>query len=65
MLVLMLSVIVLLALGGCACVFWTARGDAPRWARAVSKATLLGGEVARAANRGPRTQQDGQSNMDG
>jgi uncharacterized protein YceK len=57
MLVLMLSVVVLLLIGGCACVFWAARGDAPRWARGVAKATLLGSELARSASRNSRSQQ--------
>ncbi|MEU6472314.1 hypothetical protein ABZ927_03130 [Streptomyces massasporeus] len=57
MLVLMLSVVVLLVMGGCVCVFWAARGDAPRWARGVAKATLLGSELARSASRNSRSQQ--------
>ncbi|MEU7421469.1 MULTISPECIES: hypothetical protein [Streptomyces] len=39
----MLALIGVLALviAGCACVWWTSRADdAPRWARAVSAATL-------------------------
>lgn len=51
MLVLILSVVVLLVLGGCACVFWAARGGAPRWARGVAIVTLLGSELATAASR--------------
>ncbi|MCX3292053.1 hypothetical protein OR263_36050 [Streptomyces sp. NEAU-H22] len=57
MLVLVLSVVVLLLVGGCVCVFWAARGDAPRWARGVARATLLGSELARSASRNPRSQQ--------
>ncbi|GAA4308246.1 hypothetical protein GCM10023086_27120 [Streptomyces venetus] len=57
MLVLILSVVVLLLIGGCVCVFWAARGDAPRWARGVAKVTLLGSELARSANRGSRSQR--------
>ncbi|MFJ3512064.1 hypothetical protein [Streptomyces luteogriseus] len=57
MLVLVLSVVALLLVGGCVCVFWAARGDAPRWARGVARATLLGSEVARSASRSPRSQQ--------
>jgi uncharacterized protein YceK len=52
MLVLVLSLVVLAVLGGCACVYWTARGDAARWARVVSRVTLLGSEVARSVPRG-------------
>ncbi|CAL9523358.1 hypothetical protein SUDANB108_03914 [Streptomyces sp. enrichment culture] len=51
-LILILSAVVLLVVGGCVCVFWTARGDAPRWARGVAKVTLLGSELAGAASRG-------------
>jgi flagellar basal body-associated protein FliL len=59
MLVLILSVVVLLVIGGCFCVFWAARGDAPRWARGAAKATLLGSELARSASRNSRSQQSG------
>ncbi|MFB6844116.1 hypothetical protein ACFCXS_04485 [Streptomyces sp. NPDC056373] len=59
MLVLILSVVVLLLIGGCVCVFWAARGDAPRWARGVAKVTLLGSELARSTSRSSRTQSDG------
>ncbi|MEW2809910.1 hypothetical protein AB0929_22805 [Streptomyces massasporeus] len=59
MLVLMLSVVVLLVIGGCVCVFWAARGDAPRWARGVAKVTLLGSELARSASRNSRSRQIG------
>ncbi|MDQ0828430.1 MULTISPECIES: hypothetical protein [Streptomyces] len=52
MLVLILSIALLLVIGGCVCVFWDARGDAPRWARGVAKATLLGSELARSASSG-------------
>jgi hypothetical protein len=56
MLVLILSVVVLLVIGGSVCVYWAARGDAPRWARGVAKVTLLGSELARSAGRSSRTQ---------
>ncbi|MGI5367090.1 hypothetical protein C9J60_33590 [Streptomyces sp. A244] len=59
MLVLILSVVVLLVIGGCVCVYWAARGDAPRWARGVAKVTLLGSEIARSASRSSRSQQSG------
>jgi hypothetical protein len=51
MFVLILLVVLLLVIGGCACVYWDARGDAPRWARGVAKATLLGSELASSASR--------------
>ncbi|MEU3890098.1 hypothetical protein [Streptomyces sp. NPDC029041] len=60
MLVLILSVVVLLVIGGSVCVFWTARGDAPRWARGVAKATLLGSELAQSAGRSSRSRQSGE-----
>ncbi|MEU0250599.1 hypothetical protein ABZ192_41180 [Streptomyces sp. NPDC006235] len=59
MLVLVLSVVVLLVIGGCVCVFWAARGDAPRWARGVAKVTLLGSELARSASRKSSSSQSG------
>ncbi|MBB6418337.1 hypothetical protein [Streptomyces sp. AK010] len=59
MLVLVLSVVVLLVIGGCVCVFLTARGDAPRWARGVAKATLLGSGLARSASRNSRSRRSG------
>ncbi|GGV89644.1 hypothetical protein [Streptomyces massasporeus] len=65
MLVLMLSVVVLLVIGGCVCVFWAARGDAPRWARGVAKATLLGSELARSSNRNSRSQNGGDDSSSG
>ncbi|UUU23623.1 hypothetical protein [Streptomyces sp. DSM 40750] len=66
MLVLILSVVVLLVIGGCVCVFWAARGDAPRWVRGVAKATLLGSEVTRSASGKSRTQggQDNSNTLD-
>ncbi|MEU0177683.1 hypothetical protein ABZ178_30700 [Streptomyces massasporeus] len=65
MLVLMLSVVVLLVIGGCVCVFWAARGDAPRWARGVAKATLLGSELARSSNRNSPSQNGGDDSSSG
>ncbi|MEU0108690.1 MULTISPECIES: hypothetical protein [unclassified Streptomyces] len=57
MLVAILAVVVLLVIGGCVCVFWAARGDAPRWARGVARMTLLGSELTRSASRNSRSQQ--------
>ncbi|WP_111552773.1 hypothetical protein [Kitasatospora sp. SolWspMP-SS2h] len=45
-----LIVVLLLVLGGCACVVWAARGG-PGWVRAVSRVTLGVGEVVRRAER--------------
>ncbi|KPI02599.1 hypothetical protein OK074_5262 [Actinobacteria bacterium OK074] len=49
MIVVLLGVLVL-ALGGCVCVVWAARGG-PRWVRAVATATLAVGELVRAAEK--------------
>ncbi|AWW42673.1 MULTISPECIES: hypothetical protein [Streptomyces] len=54
-----LSVVLLLLIGGCVCVFWAARGDAPRWARGVAKVTLLGSELARSASRSSGSRRSG------
>ncbi|MGW1544497.1 hypothetical protein ACWCPM_30460 [Streptomyces sp. NPDC002309] len=54
-----LSVVLLLLIGGCVCVFWAARGDAPRWARGVARATLLGSELAGSASRNSRSRRGG------
>ncbi|KUN87195.1 hypothetical protein [Streptomyces griseoruber] len=43
---LALSVLLVLTVGGCACVWWAARGG-PRWTRPVAKATLAAGRLAR------------------
>jgi hypothetical protein len=53
MLVLALYGILVLTVGGCACVWWAARGG-PRWTRAVSAATLAAGGPARRASRSDR-----------
>lgn len=59
MIVLVLGVVVLLVVGGSACVYWAARGDAPRWARGVARATLLGSELARSAGRSSGSRRSG------
>ncbi|MFB7655450.1 MULTISPECIES: hypothetical protein [unclassified Streptomyces] len=53
MILVFLSAILLLVIGGCVCVVWAARGG-PRWTRGVSRATLLAGELLRASNRRSR-----------
>jgi hypothetical protein len=45
-----LVLVLVLVLGGCACVWWAARGG-PRPVRAVAVATLAAGELVRQANR--------------
>ncbi|MFE1588895.1 hypothetical protein ACFW6Q_24760 [Streptomyces sp. NPDC058737] len=47
---LILSVLLLLVAGGCACVVWAARGGPP-WTRAVATATLAAGELVRVSGR--------------
>ncbi|MCZ9352467.1 hypothetical protein J2S54_005488 [Streptomyces sp. DSM 42143] len=51
MILILLSAVLLLVVGGCVCVVWAARGG-PRWTRAVAKGTLLAGELVRAPGRG-------------
>jgi hypothetical protein len=58
MMVLVLSCILVLTIGGCVCVWWAARGG-PRWTRAVSAATLAAGELARRASRYDRNPSGG------
>ncbi|MET9378138.1 hypothetical protein ABZX98_29075 [Streptomyces sp. NPDC002992] len=59
MAVLILSGVLVLAVGGCVCVVWAARGG-PRWTRAVATATLAVGELVRRSSRTNR-----KSNADG
>jgi hypothetical protein len=47
---LVLSGVLVLAIGGCVCVWLAARGG-PRWTRVVATATLAAGELVRKANR--------------
>ncbi|MGW0943600.1 hypothetical protein ACWD4O_13780 [Streptomyces sp. NPDC002623] len=62
MTVLVLSGLLALVLGGCACVWWAARGG-PRWARGVSVVVLAISDLVRAADRGGR-RGSGQSSSD-
>ncbi|WP_411100537.1 hypothetical protein [Streptomyces sp. x-45] len=50
MILLLLSAVVLLVAGGCACVVWAARGGPP-WTRAVARTTLAAGELVRDSGR--------------
>ncbi|WP_406228617.1 hypothetical protein [Streptomyces anthocyanicus] len=50
MILIVLSVVLLLVVGGCACVVWAGRGG-PSWMRAVATATLAAGELVRASRR--------------
>ncbi|MFD7703028.1 hypothetical protein [Streptomyces caelestis] len=60
MFLIVLSGVLALVLGGCACVVWAARGG-PRWARGVAKATLAAGELLRSSrsNGRPGSGSDG------
>ncbi|MDT0573602.1 hypothetical protein RM704_40230 [Streptomyces sp. DSM 3412] len=58
MLILILSVVLLLALGGIVCIYWTARGDAPRWARGVARTTDVASDVLLHANKSSKSQND-------
>ncbi|MFG3345006.1 hypothetical protein ACGF1Z_08055 [Streptomyces sp. NPDC048018] len=53
MTILVLSGILVLAVAGCVCVVWAARGG-PRWTRGVARATLAAGELARRSGTGGR-----------
>ncbi|WP_217130368.1 hypothetical protein [Streptomyces sp. AC558_RSS880] len=53
MLLLVLAGVLVLAVGGCACVVRAARGG-PRWARGVAKATLPAGEPLRSGRSNGR-----------
>ncbi|MBU6532834.1 hypothetical protein ACFUIW_33025 [Streptomyces sp. NPDC057245] len=46
MLLIILSVILVLVVGGCACVVWAARGGPP-WTRVVAGMTMAAGELVR------------------
>ncbi|MCX5229030.1 hypothetical protein ABZY16_06135 [Streptomyces sp. NPDC006553] len=50
MIVLALTGVLVLAIGGCVCVVWAARGG-PRWVRGVAAVTLTLGSMVRSSNR--------------
>ncbi|MER5967280.1 hypothetical protein [Streptomyces sp. NPDC002057] len=50
MVVIALTGVLLLAVGGCVCVVWAARGG-PRWVRGVAAVTLAIGRILRDSNR--------------
>lgn len=54
MVLLLLTGVLLLVVGGCACVVWAARGGPP-WTRAVAQVTLVAGESVRSAGRSGRS----------
>ncbi|MFI6467105.1 hypothetical protein [Streptomyces sp. NPDC050528] len=50
MIVAVLLGVLVLVIGGCACVFWAERGG-PRWARVVATVTLTASDLVRSADR--------------
>jgi uncharacterized protein YceK len=58
MIVLVLVGVVLLVVGGCACVVWAERGG-PRWARGVAAVTQAAGELVRKSGRSNRRSGSG------
>ncbi|WP_415943263.1 hypothetical protein [Streptomyces sp. 067-1] len=65
MILIVLSAVLLLVVGGCVCVVWAARGGPP-WTRAVATATLAAGELVRASGRsGGRRGGGGGGDADG
>ncbi|MEU9860806.1 hypothetical protein AB0D99_08020 [Streptomyces sp. NPDC047971] len=61
MALIILSGVLVLAVGGCVCVVWAARGG-PRWVRGVATATLAAGELVR---RSGRTNRNGAGDRGG
>ncbi|MFE2046311.1 hypothetical protein ACFXAZ_36395 [Streptomyces sp. NPDC059477] len=58
MVILVLSVLVVLAVAGCACVVWASRGG-PRWVRGVASATVMAGELVRKSSRSQKNSGPG------
>ncbi|SEB95737.1 hypothetical protein [Streptomyces melanosporofaciens] len=68
MTVLVLLGVLVLVIGGCACVVWAERGG-PRWARVVATVTLAAGRLLRRSEKNRRrsltpTSSDGGSGGD-
>ncbi|MEW1600917.1 hypothetical protein C1708_25915 [Streptomyces sp. DH-12] len=64
MILAVLSVVLILTVGGCACVVWAARGG-PRWTHGAARATLAAGHVTTALLRSRRSAARGGSDTDG
>ncbi|MFH8581780.1 hypothetical protein OHB11_11185 [Streptomyces zaomyceticus] len=67
MVLLALIGVLVLAVGGCVCVVWAARGG-PRWVRAVAAVTLAAGNVVRSSRRrgaGSHHNGNGDASLDG
>ncbi|MFC8585498.1 hypothetical protein ACFUGD_13250 [Streptomyces sp. NPDC057217] len=58
MILFVLTAVLVLAVGGCVCVVWAARGG-PRWTRGVAAVVLLGGELVRAGGGRKRASGSG------
>ncbi|MEV8544170.1 hypothetical protein [Streptomyces sp. NPDC051572] len=58
-----LLVLVVLLIGGCACVFWAERGG-PRWARVIATVTLSASELLRSSDKKRRWGQNSNSQGD-
>ncbi|MFD9791618.1 hypothetical protein ACFWXK_11785 [Streptomyces sp. NPDC059070] len=63
MMSLLLVGVLVLAVGGCACVVWADRGG-PRWARGVAAVTLAAGELVRQSRKRRRRSVSGNSGGD-
>jgi hypothetical protein len=50
MIVAVLLGVLVLVIGGCACVFWAERGG-PRWARVVATVTLTASDLLRSSGK--------------
>ncbi|MGI5451071.1 hypothetical protein ACQEVM_35910 [Streptomyces sp. CA-243310] len=57
---LVLLGVLVLAIGGCACVVWAARGG-PRWVRGVATVTLTASELVRRSGKRRRRNRSGNS----
>ncbi|WP_329274428.1 hypothetical protein [Streptomyces sp. NBC_01451] len=60
MLLFLLTGVLVLAIGGCVCVVWAARGGPP-WVRAVATVTMVTGQVVRAM--GTKSNNSGSNNQ--
>jgi hypothetical protein len=56
--VLVLTGILVLVVGGCVCVVWASRGG-PRWVRGVALVVLAAGEVVRKSSAGSKRSSSG------
>ncbi|MET9217243.1 hypothetical protein ABZX65_00440 [Streptomyces sp. NPDC003300] len=64
MIALVLIGVLVVVVGGCACVVWASRGG-PRWVRAVASVTLAAGELLRGSERNRRQRERRRLNRSG